>query len=73
MAGKWWEMGDLLWEIGQNLVDFFWHCFTRGKETFMIEFQGAKNSDVLVFGEGSPVTRLGNFNDQFLDNENLHG
>ena len=31
MAGKWWEMGDLLWEIGQNLVDFFWHFFTRGK------------------------------------------
>ena len=28
---------------------------------------------MLVFGEGSPVTRLGNFNEQFLDNENLHG
>ena len=38
MAGKWWEMGDLLWEIGQNLVDFFWHFFTRGQQTFMIEF-----------------------------------
>ena len=42
MAGKWWEMGDLLWEIGQNLVDYFWHFFTRGQQTFMIEFQGAK-------------------------------
>ena len=42
MAGKWWEMGDLLWEIGQNLVDYFWPFFTRGQQTFMIEFQGAK-------------------------------
>ena len=38
MAGKWWEMGDLLWEIGQNLIDYFWHFFTRGQQTFMIEF-----------------------------------
>ena len=60
-AGKWWEMGDLLWEIGQNLVDFFWHFFTRGKKPFMIEFQGAKKFRCACFWGGVAGYKVGKF------------
>ena len=52
----------------------FFGIFLQGEKNHSwLNFRGQKNSDVLVFGEGSLVTMLRNFNEQFLDNINLHG
>ena len=64
------------WFVVGNRSKFGWlflALFYKGERNIHDWILGGKKFRCACFWEGLPVTRLGNFNEQFLDNENLHG